>query len=182
MLIQKGAVEAYVSVKVMKTKLQLIIILLFIFSIVGVYVTYVTLPMGYGDSNHYLKMAQSPGTSVASPWGYRIAIPYVAALFSSIFNFPIKLSFVAAQIGMYALFLTLLSLWLLWGLRISRFATAMSCLLFVFSYPGVYNLHNVVHVGFGEHLFVLLGCIANRMPTSAGIELGPMVDFQGKVA
>lgn len=36
----------------------------------------------------------------------------------------------------------------------------MTCVLFIFSNTSIFYLHHIVQVGFGEHLFILLGCIA----------------------
>jgi hypothetical protein len=121
---------------------------------------YVTFPMGFGDSEHYLEMAKSPGKFVGSPWGYRIAVPYAAALLAQSTGISLFFAFTLLQVGIYSLFLATLFFWLRRGLRVSNFAAGMTLLLFVCSYPGVYNLHNVVHVGLAEHLLVLLGCIA----------------------
>jgi hypothetical protein len=143
-----------------KNKLLIIGILLISFSVAGLCMRRATVPMGSGDSGHYLAMARHPGTFVGSPWGYRIAVPYVAASISSLTGVPVETAYTVLQVGMFSLFLTALFLWLSWGFGISTFAASMACLLFIFSYPGVYNLHNVTHVGLGEHLLVLLGCIA----------------------
>ena len=120
----------------------------------------VTQPMGFGDSSIYRQMAQSPGTLIKPPWGFRIAVPYTAALISNTLNIDLRYAFAAMQIAMYALIMTGLWFWTSRALCTDRFSVALMCLLFMFSYPGVYNLHNVVHVGLAEHLLVLAGCIA----------------------
>jgi hypothetical protein len=61
---------------------------------------------------------------------------------------------------MFGVILTVMVRWISDGLSRGTFVAGISSILFVLSYPGVYNLHNVVHVGLGEHLFVLLGCVA----------------------
>ena len=126
----------------------------------GLFMRYVTWPMGAGDSIHYLKMAESPGTFVGSPWGFRIAVPYAAAFLSSVLGISLEGAFGLLQIGMFSAFLTLLFLWVQRDFKINTFVAGLTCLLFVFSYPGVYNLHNLVHIGLAEHLLVLIGCIA----------------------
>ena len=144
----------------MKSKLLIVGVLLVSFSAAGVCMRHVTAPMGFGDSQHYYEMARQPGKFAGSPWGYRIAVPYAAAAISSMTGVSIETAFTVLQLGMFSLFLTILFLWLSWGFGISAFAASLACLLFIFSYPGIYNLHNVAHVGLGEHLFILLGCIA----------------------
>lgn len=144
----------------MKRKLLTVIIMLGCLSILGLYMRQVTQPMGFGDSDTYLKMAETPGEFAGSPWGYRIALPYGAALLSRLFSIPLKTAFEILQISMFAVFVSLIIVWISDGLGRGTFVAGISAILFVFSYPGVYNLHNIVHVGFGEHLFILLGCIA----------------------
>jgi hypothetical protein len=129
-------------------------------AVAGLYVRQFTLPMGFGDSGHYLAMAQDPGTFERSPWGYRIAVPYAASGISRALALSIRSAFGILQLAMFGLTLSLIFLWISGPLSRDRLVAALSTTLFTFSYPGVYNLHNIIHVGLGEHLFVLLGCIA----------------------
>jgi hypothetical protein len=138
----------------------MVVFLLAICCLLGLYMRKITIPMGFGDSERYLPMAEAPGTFTTAPWGYRIAIPYAAASLSSLLGVSIKSAFGMLQVGMYSILLTTMFLWIHLGLRVDSYTGAITTLLFVFSYAGVYNLHNVVHVGFGEHLLVLLGIIA----------------------
>ncbi|MBW3139296.1 hypothetical protein KUV56_07080 [Ferrimonas balearica] len=133
--------------------------LLMLFTLVGLVMLMSTQPFSFGDAERYLAMAQSPWVFTDAPWGYRIGVPYLAAWLSPLFN-GIHSAFFALQLLFYASFLTALYLWLRWGLKLNILACACACLLFIFSYPGVYNLHNSVHVGLAEHLGILLGCIA----------------------
>jgi len=119
-----------------------------------------TLPMGFGDSGKYLAMAEAPGTFIRSPWGYRIVVPYAASAIAENLPLPLRVAFGILQLSMFGVILTLIVRWVSDGLARGVFVGAMSATLFVLSYPGVYNLHNIVHVGLGEHLFVLLGCMA----------------------
>lgn len=144
----------------MNKKIIKFIILVSCFAVIGSYMRQFTFPMGFGDSENYLKMAQKPGTFVGSPWGYRIAVPYAASAISTMLKLPVKAVFEILQFVMYGLILALIFLWISDELKLGNFIAVLSAILFIFSYPGVYNLHNVVHVGFGEHLFVLLGCLA----------------------
>ena len=115
--------------------------------------------MGFGDSVHYLKMAENPETFVGSPWGYRVAIPYLVHVLSEVFGLPVSEVFVRLQFLMYALVGVTLYVWTSQVLRLSLTASILSGVLFIFSYPGVYNLHNNIHVGYAEYIFLFLGLI-----------------------
>ena len=130
------------------------------FALLGLVVRHITIPMGFGDSENYLKMAQAPGTFITSPWGYRIGVPYAARGVSNLLSLPIQGAFSFLQLTMFGLIMAALFLWVSSVLGRGIFIAALCALLFTFSYPGTYNLHNVVHVGLGEHLFILLGCMA----------------------
>ena len=142
-----------------KIKKEFVLLLLMLFSVGGVIISFITLDMGFGDFGHYLKMSEYPGNFVGSPWGYRIAIPYLVAIFSSM-GTSIKITYTIVQIAMYSSFLTVLYLWISKEFQVNKFAAIGTCVLFMFSFPGVYNLHNVIHIGFSEYFFILLGCIA----------------------
>ena len=137
-----------------------ILALLTIFALVGWIMKILTNPMGLHDSYAYLLVAQSPFELTAPPFGYRIAIPYLAAFLSASLHMNLERTFEVLQIGLYSLVLTSWYLWATLGLKLTKPTSVMTCILFIFSYPGVYNLHNAVHVGFGEHLFLLLGFMA----------------------
>lgn len=134
--------------------------LLAIFCLVGLCVRTGTNPMGFGDWDPYLLMARFPFEFTTTPYGYRIAVPYLASFLSQNLDMELETAFALLQIGMYSLVLTTWYLWATLGLKLSVPVSVMTCILFIFSYPGVYSLHAYVNVGFGEHLFVLLGCIA----------------------
>ncbi|MBY5991869.1 hypothetical protein [Ferrimonas balearica] len=131
-----------------------------LFTLVGLLMVAITQPFSFGDAERYLAMAQNPGQFTAAPWGYRVAVPYLAAALSRGVGLPLMDSFALLQLGCYSAFLTLLYLWLRRTLGLSWVASSAACLLFIFSYPGVFNLHNVMHVGLAEHLGILLGCMA----------------------
>ncbi len=129
------------------------------FAAIAVGVMLITQPMGSGDSVYYLRMAAHPGEFVGSPFGYRVAVPYAATLLSHL-NLAIPTAFSVLQIAFFSAFSSILFYWLCDRLKLDPFVTAVVCLLFAFSFPGVYNLHNRVHVGLAEHLCLLLGCVA----------------------
>jgi hypothetical protein len=130
------------------------------FALLGLVARHITIPMGFGDSKNYLEMAQAPGTFISSPWGYRIGVPYAARGVSQMLSLPIQTAFSLLQLSMFGVIMTVLFLWVSSVLERGGLIGALCAMLFAFSYPGTYNLHNVVHVGLGEHLFVLLGSMA----------------------
>ena len=130
------------------------------FTLLAVVARHLTLPMGFGDSENYLEMAQTPGAFIRSPWGYRIGVPYAASGLASLLSLPIETAFGSLQFAMFGVLMAALFAWISTGLERGTFIGALCALLFMLSYPGTYNLHNVVHVGLGEHLFVVLGCLA----------------------
>ncbi len=142
-----------------KKKIVLFLVLTGIFMIAGLYLRQVTRPKGYGDSAIYLAMAKSVWTFTQSPWGYRIAVPYSAAYLAYYLRVPLETMFLVLQVGMYAVTVVALFVWFHIILRVRVYPAVLGLLLFVFSYPGLYNLHNTVHVGFAEHLLLVLGCI-----------------------
>jgi hypothetical protein len=143
-----------------RNRLLVIVLIVILFVIAGLFIRHLTKPAGFGDSKIYLAMAKSVWTFTESPWGYRIAVPYLAAYLAYYLRIPLETVFFALQMGMYALTLAGLFWWFRFGLRMRPYTTVLGLLLFVFSYPGVYNLHNTLHVGFAEHLLLVLGCIA----------------------
>lgn len=144
----------------MRAKPFVINLLLISLITLGLCTKYITLPRGFGDSGHYLRMAQSPEKFAGSPWGYRIGVPYLASRTASILDIPVAEAYTILQMIMFSMIVAALFFWLYKGFGLSPFTCALSCLLFIYSFPGNYNLHNVVHVGFAEHLLILLGCIA----------------------
>lgn len=144
----------------MKARPLTVALLLVGFLLVGFSMRHATQPMVSGDCGTYLKMAESPGTFVAPPWGYRIGIPYTAALLSDVADIPLQTVFEILQIGMFAVFAVLLFVWVSKELGRGAFTAGLAVLLFVFSFPGVYNIRNVIQVGFAEYVLILVGCIA----------------------
>lgn len=130
------------------------------FALLGLATRNLTLPMGFGDSETYLEMAQTPGAFIRSPWGYRIGVPYAASALATLLSLPIETAFSVLQLSMFGVIMTALCTWISTGLERGPLVGTLCALLFMFSYPGTYNLHNVAHIGLGEHLFILLGCMA----------------------
>jgi hypothetical protein len=144
----------------MKRKASLLISIFGLSVLTGLCAKQFTLPMGFGDSERYLAMAQDPVRFIGAPWGYRVAVPYAAQAISAGLSLPIETTFSALQLTMFAVILTGIVAWVSNQYKGGSLVGALCAILFAFSYPGVYNLHNVVHVGFAEHLCVLLGCMA----------------------
>ena len=144
----------------MKKNIVIQILLILFFATLGFFLRYLTLDMGFGDSERYLEMAKVPGKFIGSPWGYRIALPYLAAGLADILKIPLTTVFLAVQLVMFGTISTLIIKWVSNTLERGVLIGILGAIIFVLSYPGVYNLHNFVHVGLGEHLLILLGCIA----------------------
>lgn len=126
----------------------------------GVALRALTRPMGLGDSETYLQMAEQVGVFTISPHGYRILIPYLAAFLSNLTSTPLPTAFLVLTLSAFAGVNLTLAIWFNRILCLP-FSTALLLTgLYVFSYAGIYNLHNAVHVGYWEHWFVLLGFIA----------------------
>lgn len=113
---------------------------------------------GFGDSEYYLPMAKNPWVLFDSPWGYRIAVPYFINFFSELVGLRVESVYFLFQVFVFAGIVSLIFHWMKNGLKVSNKSAVLALLLFVFSYPGVYNLHNSSHVGLAEHFFILLGC------------------------
>lgn len=141
-------------------KIVVFVVMVAGFALLGLVARNLTLPMGFGDSENYLKMAQTPGAFIRSPWGYRIGVPYAASGVSNLLSLPLQTTFSVLQLSMFGVIMTALCTWISTGLERGTFVGTLCALLFMFSYPGTYNLHNVAHIGLGEHLFILLGCMA----------------------
>ena len=113
-----------------------------------------------GDADRYEAVAHNVGVLVHPPWGCRIGIPYLAAGLIRATGLGLASSFVLLQILLYAGLLAATFLWAGRVLNLGRSGAALLCLLLACSFPAVYNLHNTTHVGFAEHLLILLGFIA----------------------
>lgn len=134
--------------------------LFFSFFLLGYVAANITEPLGFGDRERYLEMALVPENFVGSPWGYRIGVPFLVHFISAQLSVSVETVYSFAQHFMLALFLTILFFWFSARLRIQKISSILICLMFVFSYPGIYYLHNFTHIGFFEYLFILLGALA----------------------
>lgn len=114
-----------------------------------------TQEMGSGQASRYEAAARTPWEAVVVPESFRFAIPWLAHQVADLGGMDIPQAYFRIQIVLYASVLASVWVWLRGGLRLSRRVSACVASLFVFSYPGVYNLHNTSHVGFGEHLMLL---------------------------
>jgi hypothetical protein len=128
--------------------------------VLGLFMRRMTLPMGFGQAEIYTAMAGDPWGLHAPPEGYRIAVPMSAAALSSVLHLKLVTAFFLLQIGLYGAIVATLFSWCVGALGLDTFVAAILCALYAFSYGGIYNLHNVAHVGFAEHLFILLACMA----------------------
>jgi len=120
----------------------------------------VTVGFGMGDAPTYLAMAEDPWTLQPPPWGYRVAVPYLAAGLSHVFDLTIPAAFMLIQVASFSAILVILGAYLKAHTSLGAMSLVVLAILFSLSFPGVYNLHNPVHVGYVEHLLILLGVVA----------------------
>lgn len=130
------------------------------FLALGVLLRAITRPMGFGDAETYLLMAQRVGEFTSSPHGYRILIPYLAAFLSNLTALPLPDAFVVLTLTAFVGVNLTLTIWFNRTLKLPLRTALLLTALYIFSYAGIYNLHNAVHVGYWEHWFLLLGFIA----------------------
>ena len=119
-----------------------------------------TQQMGFGDAGQYMKMAEQPFQFTASPWGYRIVVPYLAALIAGVLRIPLDRSFWFLSLLAFEAINLVIMIWGVYGLHLSVFSAILLAAIYSFSYAGVYNLHNYVHIGFYWELLVFLGFLA----------------------
>jgi hypothetical protein len=128
--------------------------------LLGLVLRATTNPMGFGDAETYLAIAQHVGQFTVSPHGYRLLVPYAAAALSALSSLSLLSSFLIwTAIAFIGVNLTLI-FWFHHLLSFPLSTALLLDLLYAISYAGVYNLHNFVHVGYWEHWVILLGVIA----------------------
>lgn len=140
-------------------KILIYIILLLLPLIMALIIRNTTHPMGFGDTDRYLLMSENMFQFTSSPFGYRILIPYLASFISWIASISIDTSYFVLSLFCFELINITIILWAL-KLGHSVSSSMLLSMMYAFSYAGVYNLHNYVHIGFFEHLLILLGIIA----------------------
>lgn len=116
--------------------------------------------MSCGDCPRYIDIAESPFVFTASPWGYRIFVPYLARAIADLTPLDLDQSFLlltGLAIGLLAA--TLVS-WLVVSLRRSLLTAHLVLILYLSSFGAVVYLHGYQNIGFWDHLVVLLGMIA----------------------
>ena len=96
----------------MRRRTLTVLLLMVAFLVIGLYTKQMTQSMGFGDSDYYAKMAETPGQFVAFPWGYRIAVPYIAGFLSRMIGVQLSTAFGILQISMFAAILTVLTIWM----------------------------------------------------------------------
>jgi hypothetical protein len=104
-------------------------------------------------------MAERVGQFTISPHGYRILVPYLAAWLARVADIPLPDAFLVLTLFAFAGVNLTLVLWFNRGLGLTLSTALLLSVLYVFSYAGIYNLHNAVHVGYWEHWFLLVGFI-----------------------
>jgi hypothetical protein len=123
--------------------------------VVAVLMMQITKPTGFGQARWYEAQAHTPWNVGHVPEGYRPAIPWIAYGITRLTHASVPAAFFCLQIAFYGIILSMLWIWATRGLHLDPLVAACVCSLFVFSFAGTYNLHNRIHIGFAEHLFVL---------------------------
>ncbi len=116
--------------------------------------------MSCGDCPRYVDIANNPFVFTASPWGYRILVPWVALLITRVSPVSLDAAFLALTLLGFAAVVTTIVYWFGAKLGHSTQVAVMMALLYSFSYGAVFYLHGYQNIGFWEHLAVLLGFIA----------------------
>ena len=136
--------------------LKQVIVAFLISSVLAVFMMRITKPMGFGQSDVYEAVTREPWKVVHVPESYRFVVPWMAHEISVVSHMNLHRTYFCIQVFCYAVILSTIWIWLTCGLRMDSLVAACICSLFVFSFPGVYNLHNLIHIGFVEHLLILL--------------------------
>ena len=141
--------------KIFKQTLVFIILSLVFISFIPI-LKYSTRPIGLGDSDRYYKIALSlPTFSGEAPWGYRILVPYLV----TILPFELKDNFMIVSYISFLLINLIIYYWFR-GMGFSVLQSFCTCLLYIFSFVGIYNFHNFVHIGLFEQLLFLIAFIS----------------------
>lgn len=129
----------------------------------------VTPSLGGGDRLVYRAMAEHPRRFTQAPFGYRVLVPTAVHGAMRIGGLDAQPAYGLANAGLFAAFWCAFAAWAVRFERIPRATTALVLGLYALSYPAVYYAHNVMHVGPGEQLVLLLGLIAIRRGSFAGL-------------
>lgn len=127
-----------------------VVCLLVLWSVCLWYVTpYLSIEQGLGDRERYLAIATTPFEFTASPWGYRIAVPWTARAMTELSGMPLEYSFEVLQFVFFVSINMLLY-------HVCRYLGASNCLValvlltFATGYQFVYYRFNSSHVGMSE--------------------------------
>ena len=127
-----------------------ILVCLFLWSVFAWFLApYLFIEQGLGDRDRYLAIALNPFEFTASPWGYRIAVPWVARAMSELGGVSIDSSFQALQFTFY-FSINLLIYRVSKSLRASRWTIVLALAVYVSGYQYVYYRFNYTHVGIAE--------------------------------
>jgi hypothetical protein len=129
----------------------------------------VTPSLGGGDRLVYRAMAEHPRRFTQAPFGYRVLVPTAVHGAMRIGGLDAQPAYGLVNAALFAAFWCAFAAWAVRFERIPRATTALVLGLYALSYPAVYYAHNVMHVGPGEQLVLLLGLIAIRRGSFAGL-------------
>ena len=129
----------------------------------------VTPSLGGGDRLVYRAMAEHQRRFTQAPFGYRVLVPTAVHGAMRIGGLDAQPAYGLVNAALFAAFWCAFAAWAVRFERIPRATTALVLGLYALSYPAVYYAHNVMHVGPGEQLVLLLGLIAIRRGSFAGL-------------
>lgn len=104
---------------------------------------------GMGDRERYLAVAEAPFALSASPWGYRIAVPWLARGISELTGLSIENAFYFLQFVFFYSIVVLLT-FVSRSQRASLWTVFLILLTFSAGYQFVYYRFNYTHVGMSE--------------------------------
>jgi hypothetical protein len=111
-----------------------------------------------GDCDRYLEVAQQPFIFTASPWGYRVLVPYAARGLADLTGVSIPAAYYAMIVVSFIAVNAIIVVWFSQALRFSLLTATLLSLLYIFSHASAYHLWGY-QIGTWEHLFLLLGFV-----------------------
>lgn len=112
-------------------------------------IPYLYVEQGFGDRDRYLAVANTPFIFTASPWGYRIAVPWSARALSQIDGLSIERAFEVLQF-LFFLSINVLIYRVCTVLGAKKGLIFLALVVFASGYQYVYYRFNYAHVGMAE--------------------------------
>lgn len=113
-----------------------------------------------GDCERYQDIANNPFIFTASPWGYRIFVPYLARALATLTPLTLDQGFLFLTLFGFCLLGTAFVYWLSVVRRYPLSVAALVFVLYAASFGAIVYLHGYQNIGIWEHLVLFLGMIA----------------------